>query len=856
MRRRVLLTLVVAAESFDVLRELRRHHDAEIFDGVGRVAAAAAPAADGVGRVAAAAAAAAGARSRRKALRLESAGLNLTLDLRPSTGVFAEGYAEYKFSGDYGAVERRVRPACHYEGVAKLENSDRVGRVTAHTCNGGALDAVVRFPDNGDVFEIRWHGETGRHIVFDALRDHAPRRDFSCGVRDDHDDESHDQEDDDDHDHEDHDDHDHRGHDHDDHDHEDHGSASGRERTPSGRTSVSTAEPRRLRSGECDSEPVKYVEVVAFNDASRVAEHGDSVEDETALILSLVNDLYDGLQSSVIGCAVKVRLLGQVSWASAPTDVDYVTGAGCAQRCGDTCSPNEVSATCLLASFGEHVSANRGALAQLFGGRALDNAHLLTARDFAGGSVGLGYVGTMCQGGTSASVESSFSSSLLFVATVVAHELGHNLGMQHDSSASPGFIMAAASPSGPSGTNFEFSDESRNYANDWFQGSYGRDRAECLENDEPAPGGNACGDGIVGGDEECDSGYWALGNDVCCQDDCTLAPGCDCATTGACCTATGKFAEAGALCRAKRHAACDAEETCSGVKGDCPMDLFQPAGTSCREVRAFDGRATDGVCYRGECATWSDNCVTVELPFACESISSCDLAYCSSVAAGQRRCIGSAAAEAGTSCGESSQCVASGFEAATAGAEGTCVLSTTLRKYHWDAGADDCSSEALFCANEAGVAVAASLCDNVVRPTYPARCTVSPSVSPAPTVSPMPTPRPTFLPTAAPSVSFEPTPSPTDRASKKSKSVSSQTSFIAAALLIVGFVILAAALTLFFIRCCRRKDDNVRRPNARVIRVELAPSRLNLPPNTRQPRAIETPHRAQRPSAPPPYRYP
>ncbi|HEY3358619.1 MAG TPA: hypothetical protein VGQ83_35555 [Polyangia bacterium] len=73
-----------------------------------------------------------------------------------------------------------------------------------------------------------------------------------------------------------------------------------------------------------------------------------------------------------------------------------------------------------------------------------------------------------------------------------------------------------------------------------------------------------CGDGLVGGGEQCDDGIRNGQPGSCCTAQCTLAP-------------------AGTVCRAAAGP-CDAAETCNGSSMTCPADAFKPASTVCRSA--------------------------------------------------------------------------------------------------------------------------------------------------------------------------------------------------------------------------------------------------------------------------------
>uniref|UniRef100_A0A803TLT8 Peptidase M12B domain-containing protein n=1 Tax=Anolis carolinensis TaxID=28377 RepID=A0A803TLT8_ANOCA len=63
-----------------------------------------------------------------------------------------------------------------------------------------------------------------------------------------------------------------------------------------------------------------------------------------------------------------------------------------------------------------------------------DNAQLLTDIDFTGPTVGLAYVGTMCTPKHSLGVVQDHNTSPIAIGATMAHEMGHNFGMNHDTS--------------------------------------------------------------------------------------------------------------------------------------------------------------------------------------------------------------------------------------------------------------------------------------------------------------------------------------------------------------------------------------------------------------------------------------
>ena len=250
-------------------------------------------------------------------------------------------------------VTRRGVPQCHYSGRARLRVGDGFvdGVAKLEMCRGERVHGVLRFATHA--LELRYIESELRHVLVDS-RHHAPTHPFACSVGE----HAHD------HDHapDDHDD-------HDDHDHDDHDEDDARRRATAAALERDEGSPRRrLTTGECAARPDKWIEVVAFNDYSRVETHGtDDVELNTASIFALVSEMYRASDGDALGtaaegyglydaslfeCDVRLRLAGQVSFTDGnPSSMVYAGSGSACSACGDSCSSDEVSASCLLSSF-------------------------------------------------------------------------------------------------------------------------------------------------------------------------------------------------------------------------------------------------------------------------------------------------------------------------------------------------------------------------------------------------------------------------------------------------------------------------------------------------------------------------
>ena len=196
---------------------------------------------------------------------------------------------------------------------------------------------------------------------------------------------------------------------------------------------------------------------------------------------------------------------------------------------------------------------------------------MLSGPEFDGSTVGFAGVSTMCRPSSSGNINMCVSGDDVSVCgAAVAHEMGHNFGMHHDSSGNAcgqsGEVMQAVI--GGSAAPSEFSSCSDTCSTSFFANTYARN-GECLENtpshvyEDPV-----CGNGFVEKGEDCDcASADCSGTDVRCNGaTCTFADSSyQCSDlVGACCSACAFVsAEASQVCRAARGT-CDLAETRAG----------------------------------------------------------------------------------------------------------------------------------------------------------------------------------------------------------------------------------------------------------------------------------------------------
>ncbi|KAI1900829.1 hypothetical protein AGOR_G00053890 [Albula goreensis] len=237
--------------------------------------------------------------------------------------------------------------------------------------------------------------------------------------------------------------------------------------------------------------------------------------------------------------------------------------------------------------------------------RRHDSAQLILKKSF-GGTAGMAFVSTVCSRSHGGGINAYTNANIQSFASIVAHELGHNLGMNHDDGRNCKCdVNSCIMNSGATG--------SRNFSScsaDDFEKLILGNGGSCLLNiprPDEAYSAPYCGNKLVDVGEECDCGSdKECEKDPCCEaKTCKLKSGAQCAD-GVCCK-NCQFLPGGTVCRGSIDE-CDLAEYCNGSSAICQSDVFKQNGHPCRDSQAY--------CYNGKCQHYDGQCQAIFGPKA------------------------------------------------------------------------------------------------------------------------------------------------------------------------------------------------------------------------------------------------
>ncbi|KAK7135432.1 hypothetical protein R3I94_014179 [Phoxinus phoxinus] len=232
--------------------------------------------------------------------------------------------------------------------------------------------------------------------------------------------------------------------------------------------------------------------------------------------------------------------------------------------------------------------------------RRHDSAQLILKKGF-GGTAGMAFVGTACSRSHGGGINAFTNNNVMSFSSIVAHELGHNLGMNHDDGRNCKCdVTHCIMNSGATG--------SRNFSScsaDDFEKMILNSGGRCLLNvprPDEAYSAPFCGNKLVDVGEECDCGSEEeCAKDPCCEPKtCKLRSGAQCAY-GVCCK-NCRFLPGGTECRSSTDE-CDLAEYCNGTSALCQNDVYIQNGHPCKQDQAY--------CYNGQCQHYDSQCQAI-----------------------------------------------------------------------------------------------------------------------------------------------------------------------------------------------------------------------------------------------------
>eukprot|EP00795_Rhopilema_esculentum_P009200 gene9200-16874_t len=242
---------------------------------------------------------------------------------------------------------------------------------------------------------------------------------------------------------------------------------------------------------------------------------------------------------------------------------------------------------------------------------------LVSRVEFDGPAIGLAPLSGMCNTKYSCNVCQDTTSDLTILAGTMAHEMGHNLGMDHDKyDCRCSHYACLMNPYSQNPMPKRFSE-----CSEWdFKAYLRKDLAYCLMNVPDFESGlyiddRTCGNNKIDPGEECDCGKPRYCQNPCCDAfRCRLKKTSQC-YEGGCCVDC-KIQPRDTICRRSKDF-CDYDDKCDGNNPECPEDAFSPNGEPCKEY------SRDGYCYDGQCRTLKSQCRYVWGGMSKESNSVC-----------------------------------------------------------------------------------------------------------------------------------------------------------------------------------------------------------------------------------------
>ncbi|KAM4702816.1 disintegrin and metalloproteinase domain-containing protein 12 [Rhinophrynus dorsalis] len=327
------------------------------------------------------------------------------------------------------------------------------------------------------------------------------------------------------------------------------------------------------------SKTTKYVELVIVADNREFQRQGkdiDKVKHRLIEIANYVDKFFRPLN-------IRVALVGVEIWSDA-------------DKCAITQDP--------FTSLHEFLDWRK---MKLLPHKPHDNAQLVSGVYFQGTTIGMAPIMSMCTADKSGGVVMDHSGNPLGAAVTLAHELGHNFGMNHDTlergcncrgtTDNVGCIMTPS-------TTYPFPTVFSSCSKKDLDTSLEKGVGMCLYNMPELTesfGEQKCGNGYVEEGEQCDCGEPDECTNRCCNaSTCMLVQGAVCAH-GLCCEDC-ELKPAGTPCRDSSNA-CDLPEFCTGTNAHCPANVYLHDGHPCHKV--------DGYCYNGMCQTHEQQCITL-----------------------------------------------------------------------------------------------------------------------------------------------------------------------------------------------------------------------------------------------------